>query len=75
MKSKVYNLLKQLGTNIKVQRTKKGLTQEDVAADANISLVTMGNIETGKSPAKITTLAQIAEALDIDLYKLFIFED
>ena len=55
MKSKVYNLLKQLGTNIKVQRTKKGLTQEDVAADANISLVTMGNIETGKSPAKITT--------------------
>lgn len=68
-------MLKKLGLRILIERTKKGYSQEYLAELANISRPTMGIIERGERPTIITKIAQIAKALDIELYKLFIFKD
>lgn len=68
-------MLKKLGLRILIERTKKGYSQEYLAELANISRPTMEIIERGERPTIITKIAQIAKALDIELYKLFIFKD
>ena len=45
-------------------------TQEDVAEQANISLRYYGSIERGLVTPSIYTLAKIAEALQMPLYRL-----
>lgn len=68
-------MLKKLGLKILVERTKKGYTQEYLADLAGISRPTMGLIERGERPATVTKIAQIARALDVELYKLFMFKN
>ena len=60
-----------LGKNIKRLRIKKRLAQEKLARLADISLATLVKIESGvaKEPT-ITTVAKIANALDITIDEL-----
>lgn len=74
MKKVINNFSKKVGHNIKVERTKKDLTQEELAYAANISRSSMGLIERGESSPTIETVKLIADALKIDVYKLFIFD-
>lgn len=74
MDSKLYKIAKKLGKNIKIERVKQDYSQEQVAAKAGISLVAYGAIESGKSSPKVDTVAKIADALNIDIAKLFIFD-
>ena len=72
MKKVINNFSKKVGHKIKVERTKKDLTQEELAYAANISRSSMGLIERGESSPTIETVKLIADALKIDVYKLFI---
>lgn len=74
MKKVINNFSKKVGHKIKVERTKKDLTQEELAYAANISRSSMGLIERGESSPTIGTVKLIADALKIDVYKLFIFD-
>lgn len=64
-----------VGMNVKLCRTKLKLTQEELAFRAGVSRNMLSNIERGIQSPTVETLAALADVLQIDLYKLFIFED
>lgn len=64
-----------VGMNVKLWRTKRKHTQEELAFLAGISCNMLSNIERGVQSPTVEILAAIAGALNVDLYKLFIFED
>ncbi len=74
MIKKDIKLLKELGLKIKVERTKKGLSQEKLAELASLSRPTIGLIERGESEPSIVKVAQIADALNIKLCNLLDFD-
>jgi transcriptional regulator with XRE-family HTH domain len=53
-----------LGTAIRELRTKHGVTQEDLAHDAGVTVGTLSLIERGKSNPAWGTVKGIAKALD-----------
>lgn len=67
----------QLGLNISYYRKLIGLSQINLAEKANISRTHLSQIEAPnmKKSFSISTLFDIAEALDIDIVKLFEFRD
>lgn len=65
---------KLVGLNIKLARTKAGLNQEELAEKADLSRLTIGTIERAEKVPTIETIGAIADALGIDMYKLFIFD-
>lgn len=65
---------KLVGLNVRVARTKAGLNQEELAEKAGLSRLTIGTIERGEKVPNIETIGAIADALGIDIYKLFIFD-
>lgn len=65
---------KLVGMNVKLARTKAGLKQEELAEKADISRETIGSIERGEKSPTVATLGAIADALGIEMYKLFIFD-
>lgn len=73
MIKKDIKLLKELGLKIKVERTKKGLSQEKLGELASLSRPTIGLIERGESEPSIVKVAQIADALGIKLCDLLDF--
>lgn len=74
MITKEDNIDKKVGMNIRLERIKRGISQEELADIADIARSTMGIIERGEKSPTLQTLNKIATALEIDLYKLFIFE-
>lgn len=60
-----------LRNNIKNFRESKNLTQEKLSELAGISADYLSEIERGKKVPSIKRLIQIAEALDIEIYKFF----
>lgn len=63
----VFNLI---GLNVKVERTIKRLTQEQLAELIDVHENYIGRIETGKQNVTIKTLNRIANALNIKLTRL-----
>ena len=74
MIKKNIKLLNELGLKIKVERTKKGFSQEKLAELAGLSRPTIGLIERGESEPSIVKVAQIADALDMKLCDLLNFD-
>lgn len=66
---------KRVGENIKALRKSKKLTQEQLAEKAIISPDMIKSIEQGRTWISDKTLAQITEALQIDVVKLFMPTD
>jgi transcriptional regulator with XRE-family HTH domain len=62
------------GKNLRKLRKTKGLSQEDLANDADIPLSQVGRIERGEVNTTISTAYVLAKALDIEIYKLFKFD-
>ncbi|MCM1166517.1 MAG: helix-turn-helix transcriptional regulator [Lachnospiraceae bacterium] len=56
---------KEVGGRIKEIRKERGITQEQLAEYADVSVDFIGLVETGKSTLKVSTLAKIATALNI----------
>lgn len=75
MNTKIDNIDEKIGMNIRLERTKRKISQEKLAELAGVARSTMGIIERGEQSPSAQTLAKVANALDIELYKLFIFQD
>lgn len=58
------------GENIKKQRKKNGLTQEELANKAGIATITLRQYETEKRIPSVAQLQKIAEAMNCDLFVL-----
>ena len=61
---------KVLGGNILRLRQQKGMTQEELAFEAEIDLTYMGGIERGRRNPSLLVMARIAKALSVPLPKL-----
>ncbi len=66
-------ILFNIGQKIRIERTKKGLSQEKLAELTEMSIKTLGKIERGQTDFVITNLISIADALNVDISELFIF--
>jgi transcriptional regulator with XRE-family HTH domain len=74
MEDKSPNLRKILASNIKKQREKLGITQENLAAQSDISAAMMNDIEGCRTWISDKTLVNLSSALKIDAYRLLIPE-
>jgi len=61
-----------LGINIKNLRGIREYSQAELAERADISIIYLSNIERGVKYPKPAILAQITEALEVEVYELFI---
>ena len=64
------NEAQKLGQNLKRIRTKKGISQGDIARTLKVHKSHISNIENGKSNPTLATIAKLAKAVDIELGKL-----
>ena len=55
-----------VGANVRRARQKAGLTQEQVALQADIDLTYMGGIERGRRNPTVLVLVRLADALGVD---------
>ncbi|NOT74953.1 MAG: helix-turn-helix transcriptional regulator [Cyclobacteriaceae bacterium] len=62
-----------MGLHLRQLRESQGISQEQLAADAEIPYSTVNEIEAGKTNPTIASLMAIAEALDMPLSKLLDF--
>lgn len=60
-------VLKELGRRIRQRRRALGLTQERLAAKANIDRSYIGGVERGERNITFTMLCEICTALDCDM--------
>jgi len=69
------NFFINLGINIKKRRKRLGLSQQNLADKAGLSLNFIGKIEVAFSKPSIDTIINIAEALELTVSELSDFED
>ena len=66
-------LLKKFGKNVKIERIKKDLTQEQLAEIMNVSQNYIANIEGGKANMSLGKVLGLSQFLQVDIGKLLIF--
>ena len=59
-----------VGKNVRRLRLQKGMTQEELAFEAEIDLTYVGGIERGRRNPSLMVLARIAKALGVPLPRL-----
>ena len=64
-------VLVKFGERLKAVRLQKGLTQEQLAYDADIELSQVHRLEAGKTNATISTITNVAKALNMTISELF----
>ena len=64
-------IAKIVGQRIRNNRTKAGLSQEDLAEFAGCHYTYIGQLERGEKNATIETIERISKAFDLPLSKLF----
>ncbi len=68
-------VLEVLGNNIRAERNRLHLTQEQLASKAGLQTHHISNIENGKYDIKFSTLIAILKALNVPFEKLFDLND
>lgn len=68
-------LRRRFGQRLKSLRNRAGLTQEELAAHADISVDFLSLVERGINAPSFETLEKLAKALDVPVQQLFDFED
>ncbi len=63
-------LLQSFGSRVRELRLKKGLTQEQLAYEAEVELSQIHRIEAGKTNLTFSTLAAVASGLGITISEL-----
>ncbi|OPY83927.1 MAG: HTH-type transcriptional regulator SinR [Smithella sp. PtaU1.Bin162] len=63
-----------LGRRIRYLRNLRGMTQEQLGTETDLSYKYLGSIERGGKNPSIDNLQKIAQALKVELYELFIFD-
>ena len=59
-----------IGEQLRNARTRRLLTQDELAAKAGVSQSTIANIERNNAEPQFRTIRKLAEALDVDPTKL-----
>ena len=72
---KTQSLVYKLGVRIRALRKAAGLTQEQLAEEADVSVNFIGYVERGQRAPSIKTLEQITQALNVNPKDLFEFLD
>lgn len=68
------DLRKRFGRLVAVHRRKAGMTQDQLAAAADVSVDMISKVETGATGARFPLIERLAEALKIDAAELFTSE-
>jgi transcriptional regulator with XRE-family HTH domain len=63
-----------LGAKIRSLREARGLTQNELAEHAEVSVKHLGEVERGRGNPSLSSLQKLAGALGISLGELFVFE-
>jgi len=71
MQNKYYKDYKKVGMNIAYYRKLRGISQEKLSELVNISRTHMSRIETADCAVSLDVVFALAEALQIEQYKLF----
>ena len=66
-------LLKRFGKNVKIERIKQDLTQEQFAERMNVSQNYIANIECGKANMSLAKVLELSEFLKVDIDVLLNF--
>jgi len=74
IKVKNTEYIKAFGKNLKKHRNLVGLSQENLAIDADIPISQVGRIERGEVNTTISTAYVLAKALKIEVFELFKFD-
>lgn len=69
MKSKDYNVI--IGNNLRAERNRVHLSQEELAEKAGLQRQHIGKIENGKIDMRVSTLVPILKALNLKFEQLF----
>ena len=65
-------ILKEFGRNLKAERNRAGLSQEQLAERIGVSYgQVVGTIERGETNTSLSVIVAIMDALDLDIEKLF----
>lgn len=73
MTKKDVNKNNKIGIKIKLERTKLGISQEELAERANLNKNTIGLIERGEQSPSVDTVQAIADAFGLTLQQMFDF--
>lgn len=68
------DIVKVFGTNLKKFRCEKGLSQEELAEKSGLHRTYISAIECFRRSIALENVQRIADALDIETYKLFLEE-
>ena len=60
-----------LGANIREMRRRAAMTQDELAREAGVSMMTLSRIERGESEPRASTLRKLARALEVKPRDLF----
>lgn len=66
-------VLKKIGLNFRVERTKKSLSQERFAELANVHTNYIGKVERGEQNLTIKKIVDLADTLNIPIETIFTF--
>ena len=67
-------LLKKFGKNVKIERVKKDLTQEQLAEIMGVSQNYVASIERGKENMSLGKILALSKSLNVDIETLLIFK-
>lgn len=62
-----------VGKNLKIWRIRRGLSQENLSANAGISQTFFSQVETGRRNVSVDVLDRLARVLQIDIAELFAY--
>lgn len=66
------DILKEFGKNLRAERNRAGLSQEQLAEKIGVSYgQVVGTIEKGETNTSLSVIVAIMDALDLDFEKLF----
>ena len=68
-------LLKHFGKNVKIERIKKDLTQEQLAEIMNISQNYIADVECGKVNMSLAKVLELSRGLNVNINVLLSFDD
>ena len=66
-------LLKRFGKNVKIERIKKDLTQEQLSEIMGVSQNYVANIECGKANMSLGKILELANYIGVDINQLLTF--
>ncbi|WP_165395252.1 helix-turn-helix domain-containing protein [Flagellimonas allohymeniacidonis] len=66
-------VMKKVGQRIRHLRKEKGMSQQDLALEADIPKTQVGRVERAENNTSLVTLNRIANALEVPLSTLFLF--